>query len=97
MCCIYMEHMHGPHGRVFIPGVAPYLHVRKEVAEDYRPKRAELLLPQRGANFTETLERLRAAGWGGGGGVQIFLTQYNRQETIWQTGSKLFILILFGG
>lgn len=33
----------------------------------------------------------------GGGEVKIFLTQYNRQGTIWQTGSKLFILILFGG
>lgn len=27
--------------------------------------------------------------------VKIFLTQYNHQGTIWQTGGKLFILILF--
>lgn len=27
--------------------------------------------------------------------VKIFLTQYNHQGNIWQTGGKLFILILF--
>lgn len=35
--------------------------------------------------------------WVGYMGLKIFLTQYNQQETIWQTGSRLFILILFGG